>query len=127
VHGIARVVAEALSVVHSRGLAHGSIQPSNLMIATGGLRIADLGLGRLHMALVPASPYRAPEGRLDAAGDVYALGATLRFLLSDATARPGVASALPAPFDTLVPRCLDPKPEGRPKASEIATLVSAKR
>ena len=127
VHGIARVVAEALSVVHSRGLAHGSIQPSNLMIAAGGLRIADLGLGRLHLALVPASPYRAPEGRLDAAGDIFALGATLRFLLSDATLQTAVPSALPAPFDTLLPRCLDPDPEARPKASEIAALFNAKR
>ena len=113
--------------MHARGLAHGSIQPSNLMIAAGGLRIADLGFGRLHMALVPSSPFRAPEARLDAAGDVYALGATLQFLMSGGTPQPGVSSALPAPFDALVPRCLDPKPEARPKASEIAALFSAKR
>jgi serine/threonine-protein kinase len=127
VHGIARVVAEALAVAHAGGLAHGSIQPSNLMIATGGLRIADLGLGRLHLALVPSSPFRAPEGRLDAEGDVYALGATLRFLLANATAKPAGSPELPPPFDTLLPRCLDRNPQARPKASEIATILAAKR
>jgi serine/threonine protein kinase len=90
------------------------------------LKLADLGLGRLHLALVPASPYRAPEARLDMAGDVYAYGALLHHLLAEAPPQGGAAAGLPAPFDALLPRCLDAKPEARPKAAEIAALLGAK-
>jgi tetratricopeptide (TPR) repeat protein len=128
VQTIAKSLAEGLAALHARGLAHGSIQPSNLMFAARALKIADVGLGRLHMALVPASPYRAPEGRIDAAADVYAAGAVLHHLLAGAPPPPGgPAASLPPPFDTLVPRCLDARPEARPKAAEIAAMFVTKR
>ena len=125
--GIGRAVAQTLSALHARGLAHGSIQPSNVMSAAGKIKLADLGLGRLHRALVPTSPYCAPEARVDAAGDVFALGALLHHLVAGAAPRARAPVPLPAPFDTLVPRCLDPRPEARPTADEIASLLSVKR
>jgi serine/threonine-protein kinase len=126
VQAIARSLAQALALLHVKGFAHGSLQPSNVMSAAGQVKLADLGLGRLHLALVPASPYRAPEARLDAAGDVYALGALLHHLLAGQPPQPGAAPpALPAPFDQLVPRCLEPKPDARPKAQEIADKLGA--
>lgn len=121
--GIGRALAETLAALHARGLAHGSIQPSNVMSAGGTIKLADLGLGRLQRALVPGSPYRAPEGRLDAAGDVYALGALLHHLAAGAAPSVATTAALPAPLDTLVPRCLDLKPEARPTAGEVAALL----
>jgi serine/threonine-protein kinase len=127
VQGIARSLAQALALLHVKGLAHGSLQPSNVMSAAGQIKLADAGLGRLHRALVPGSPYRAPEGKLDAAGDVYALGALVQHLLAGQPPQPGAAApALPAPFDQLVPRCLDSKPEARPKAQEIAEKLGAR-
>ena len=126
VQGVGRVVAQTLAALHARGLAHGSIQPSNVMSAGGAIKVADLGLGRLHRALVPTSPYSAPEGRLDAAGDVFALGALLHHLVTGSPPRARAPVPLPAPFDTLVPRCLDPRPEARPRAGEIASLLGAK-
>jgi serine/threonine-protein kinase len=127
VQGIARSLAQALALLHVKGFAHGSLQPSNVMSAAGQIKLADVGLGRLHLALVPASPYRAPEAKLDAAGDVYALGALVHHLLTGQPPQPGAkAPALQAPFDQLVPRCLDSKPEARPKAQEIAEKLGAK-
>jgi len=125
VQGVARALAQALAFAHGKGFAHGSLQPSNVMSAGGQIKLADLGLGRLHVALVPATPYRAPEGKLDAAGDVFAFGALLHHLLAGQPPQPGAAAALPAPFDQLVPRCLDAKPEARPKAQEIAEKLGA--
>jgi len=126
VQGIARALAQALAFVHGKGFAHGGIQPSNVMSAAGQIKLADLGLGRLRLALVKPTPYRAPEGKLDAAGDIFAFGALLHHLLAGQPPQPGAMPALPAPFDQLVPRCLDPKPEARPKAQEIAEKLGAK-
>jgi len=126
VQSIARVLASLLAFLHEKGVAHGSLQPSNVVSAGGALKITDLGLGRLHPALVAASPYRAPEAKLDAAGDVYAWGALVFHLLTGAPPKPGQTATLPAPFDALVPRCLDASPEARPKASELAAQLTPK-
>jgi tetratricopeptide (TPR) repeat protein len=124
VHSLGRVMAQALSVVHGKGLVHGSIQPSNLMVASGVVKLADLGLGRLAHAH-PAQPgYRAPENKLDVSGDLYALCGVLYHLLTGihprsqpqgaalpmpSTLAPGVPEAL----DKLLLRNLHPRPELR--------------
>jgi serine/threonine protein kinase len=120
VQTLARTLAQSLAAIHAKGLAHGSVQPSNVMSASGVVKLADVGLGRLHLALVAASPYRAPEARLDAAADVYAYGALLYHLL---TGRAPAVAAKPAPHEidpsvplrlsTLVMRCLEARPEAR--------------
>ncbi len=125
--GIGRTVAQTLVALHARGIAHGSVQPSNVMSAGGTIKLADLGLGRLHHALVPTSPYSAPEGRVDKAADVFALGALIHHLVTGAVPRARAPVPLPAPFDAIVPRCLDPRPEARPRADEVASLLSGKR
>ncbi len=124
---IARALAQALAFLHGKGHAHGSLVPSNVMSAAGQVKLADMGLGRLHLALVPKTPYRAPEANLDAPGDVYALGALLHHLLVGLPPQPGAAApAVPAPVDPGVPRCLEAKPEARPTAQQIAALLGAK-
>src|SRR4029450_325963 len=65
VHSLGRVLAQVLSLVHQKGLVHGWLQPSNLMVANGVVKLADLGLGRLAHAHGPTPSYRAPENKLD--------------------------------------------------------------
>jgi len=124
--GIGRVVAQALGAIHAKGLAHGSVQPSNLVSVAGSLRLTDVGLGRLHQAVVKSSPYRAPESRLDATGDLYALGALLYHALTGA---PPAAGATPPPpsakvaglsaaLDAIVLRCLAQDPAQRVASAE---------
>lgn len=127
-HSLGRTLAQVLSFVHARGLAHGSIRPSNIMMLSGVVKLADLGLGRLFRTASPPDAYRAPENRLDVAGDVYALGAVLYHALAglEPRARSGapmtrpsqLAPGVPERFDRFLMRCLDPAPENRFTATD---------
>ena len=129
VHGLGRVLFQTLAVVHGRGLVHGTIQPSNIMVSGGVIKIADLGLGRLAHRVNPDGDYRAPENNLDAAGDLYASAAVLYHLLTGTHHRSqpqGVGLPLPSKLATGVPeaidkfllRCLHPRQELRFSTAE---------
>jgi eukaryotic-like serine/threonine-protein kinase len=124
VHSLGRVLAQVLSVVHQKGLVHGSIQPSNLIVANGVVKLADLGLGRLAHAHGASPSYRAPENKLDVAGDLHALAGVLYHLLTGVHPRSqaqGAALPMPSTLATGVPEALDklllrnlhPRPELR--------------
>jgi serine/threonine-protein kinase len=124
VHSLGRVLAQALSFVHGKGVVHGSIQPSNIMVSSGVVKLADLGLGRLAQGHPAAEHYRAPENQLDAAGDLYALCAVLYHLLTGVHPRSQpqgaalplpskLAEGVPEAFDKLLIRGLHPRRELR--------------
>jgi len=128
-HALGRIVGQALSVAHGKGLVHGSIQPSNTMVASGVIKVADLGLGRLARALAPSPSYRPPEGGHDAGGDLYALAAVMYHLLTGThpSSQPqGVglplpsqlAPGVPESMDKLLLRGLHPRPDLRPTDAE---------
>jgi serine/threonine-protein kinase len=129
VHSLGRVLAQLLAFLHGKGLVHGSLKPSNIMVANGVVKVTDLGLVRLARPL-PASPsYRAPEDRLDAEGDLYALATMLYQMLTGVHPRSqpqGVALPLPSTlatgvpeaFDKLLVRCLHPRRELRYASAE---------
>lgn len=124
VHSLGRVLAQVLSVVHQKGLVHGSIQPSNLMVANGAVKLADLGLGRLAHEHGATPGYRAPENKLDVSGDLHALAGVLYHLLTGVHPRSlpqgaalpmpsTLATGVPEAFDKLLLRNLHPRPELR--------------
>jgi tetratricopeptide (TPR) repeat protein len=130
VHALGRAVAQVLAFLHGRGIVHGSIQPSNVMVASGVIKVADVGLARLAHSLPRADSYRAPEAELDAAGDLYALAAVLYHLLTGVHPRtqpqgvglplPGTFSpGVPEAFDKLLVRSLHPRRELRPATAEM--------
>lgn len=109
-HGLARVVAQYLSFIHGKGLVHGAVQPSNIMVASGVLKVADLGLGRLAHLAPTEVDYRAPEAKLDVAGDLYAMAAVLYHLLTGMHPKKqpqGAALPLPSTYSQGVPEALD--------------------
>jgi eukaryotic-like serine/threonine-protein kinase len=129
VHSLGRVLCQTLVFVHGKGLVHGSIRPSNIMVASGVLKLADLGLGRLAASLSPNGDYSAPENQLDVSGDLYATSAVLYHLLTGLNPKQqpqGVglplpsrmATGVPETFDKLLLRCLHPRPELRLQTAE---------
>ncbi len=109
-HGLGRVVAQYLSFIHGKGLVHGSIQPSNIMVASGVLKVGDMGLGRLAHLVPTDVDYRAPEAQLDVAGDLYATAAVLYHLLTGVHPKKqaqGAAMPLPSTYSNGVPEALD--------------------
>ena len=94
--------ANGLQAAHAEDVVHRDIKPDNLLLSRKGVKVSDLGLGRmgrsdpaLTMSNAPmGSPrYMPPEQwesirRVGPEGDVWALGVTLHFLLSGEDAFP---------------------------------------
>lgn len=128
---LGKALYQALAAIHARGLAHGSIQPSNVMVVQGQVRLADFGFGRLRQRH-PGS-HRAPEGGLSAAADVYAAAAVLYHLVSGQNpagptapaALQGQVAGVPAPLERALLRCLSPEAAQRPSAEQVLAELSA--
>ena len=129
VHALGRIVAQVLGFVHEKGLVHGSVQPSNVMVVSGVIKLADLGLGRLARTVAASASYHAPEGGLTAADDLYALCAVMYHLLTGThpqSQAQGVglplpsrlAPGVPEAMDKLLLRGLHPRPELRLASAE---------
>lgn len=153
---IVRQAAEGLEYAHSKGVNHGDLKPSNLIVdASGIVKILDLGLARLtesspavnadestEVATLAAQSYHAPEQAsqrmVSPLVDIYSLGGILFYLLSGKSPLGGVKSAqevkdaCPAANDELAELCasmLAEDPADRPQSAQevIAGLAAAVR
>lgn len=133
---IGREIAHALFYMHSRSphpVLHRDIKPGNILIdSERRVWLIDFGLAQ-DMTGKGGSEgtvgYTAPEQwreRASPASDVYALAATLRFLLSGAPPPPPPAPSLrpllpdlPEQLDDLIIRGMAPDPVDRPSVREL--------
>jgi diguanylate cyclase (GGDEF)-like protein len=93
---IAIQVSAGLSYAHQRGVVHGDIKPSNIMVLGDNLvKIADFGIARMvssmevrqESEIYGTPPFMSPEqihGKpIDARSDIYSLGIVLYYMLTD--------------------------------------------
>jgi transcriptional regulator with GAF, ATPase, and Fis domain/tRNA A-37 threonylcarbamoyl transferase component Bud32/tetratricopeptide (TPR) repeat protein len=140
---VARDLADALAYLHGRGVIHGDISPVNIRLdAEGRPVLFDFGLaGAPRQAAGGAAGtlgYAAPEalvGERGTAGDLFALGASLfeawtgtppfgvgmpavqRMLAGRAPLLSSVRGGLPAEWDAMLARLLEPQAEHRPASA----------
>jgi serine/threonine protein kinase len=105
-----RQAALALQHVHERGVVHRDVKPAEILVdRRGGVKLIDMGLarivpdgisaptGRYDGAMLGTPDYMAPEQavdpRVDIRADIYGLGATFYFCLTQRTPLEGGTAA----------------------------------
>ncbi len=149
---LASVLASVLAYVHERGMVHRDIKPANVLLGPGlRVRLADFGIARLvdsaSMTMtgttLGTAAYMAPEQiehhGVGTSADVWSLGLTLLECLIGARIFEGTPSEvvarrlagsvppppdLPMPWRLVLAAMLEPSPERRPSASEVAGMVA---
>jgi Serine/threonine protein kinase len=149
---IGAALARALASIHHAGITHGLLTPRDVLIdEAGGVHVANTALGVSGLvapAPVALAAYGAPEqlaGRGgDATADLYSLGVLLyemvigqppfsdwdatvltqRKLHEPAPVPSQAGAVVPADYDGLVARLLDPRPVARPDADEAAVTLA---
>lgn len=154
---ILQQVCNALGEAHRHGLIHRDIKPANIILTTQGgepdfVKVVDFGLVKelgsdvqvtLAGGLSGTPAYLAPEcitdpEAVDARADLYALGATMYFLITGSDVFLGatvvavlsqhmhaepeppslrLAAPIDAGFEALVLQCLAKKPSERPQTA----------
>ncbi|WDG48238.1 serine/threonine-protein kinase [Pseudomonas chlororaphis] len=91
---VVRPLLDALAYSHARGVLHGDLKPSNVMLCEDGVRLFDFGLSQAEEGVLPGLPqlsrsrfnawtpgYAAPEllegGALSASADLYAVACVI--------------------------------------------------
>jgi len=73
----ARQLLSGLACLHTAGMVHRDVKPSNCLFVEGQLKLADFGLlteADRQASRVGTQAYMPPDGRMDTGADVYAAG-----------------------------------------------------
>src|SRR5262249_34256046 len=145
-------IAAGLAAAHDVGLVHRDVKPGNIILSPTGAKIVDFGIaavagepdgvdsgGRVMGTLPYLPPERLRPGVAVPASDMYAWGVLLSQMLTGRPPWPAdstlarrvdlIRQAEPLPevpieVDTVFRRCLEPDPDRRPTAYEVAAVVS---
>jgi serine/threonine-protein kinase len=140
-------VASALAHMHRRGVQHGDLKPSRILLSrTGQVKVCGYGISQvsdpIRAQISTGGAYSAPErvkGKvLDERTEVYGLAATMYHVM---TGRPPAADrsegrkvampsalnvAIPAAVNNLLVTCLQSQPDRRPAdIYEVVTKLDA--
>jgi TonB family protein len=124
---------DGISYLHSRGLVHGRVKPSNIMAVADQLKLSTDSVHSVSEAGEPGLPstaFDAPEvrrGVVSRPEDIWSLGVTLvRCLSPGKQAREnynpieqGIAQTIPEPFRHIARECLRPDPKSRCSLADI--------
>ena len=134
-----RSLAAGLHLLHSRGVVHASVVPSNVILRPdGGAVLVGLSRaflrrdGRIELALARGeSIFAAPEALLEGSlpspsSDVYGLAAVGRAMLlgRSSGSLEEARIALPAPLEAALSRALSESPSERPTAEDFGQALA---
>ena len=128
-------LCSALAYIHARRVVHLDLKPSNVISDRGQAKLIDFSIARAPGRLPPGvgtAQYMAPEqrrgGRVDAATDVYGLGAVLYEAATGE--RPSAAGdglsgrRLPAAVREAIAASLAPERTARPALAEVEAALA---
>ncbi|MDX2934479.1 serine/threonine-protein kinase [Streptomyces ipomoeae] len=147
---LAASLAEALKAIHTAGIVHRDVKPSNIILAETGPRLVDFGVarpvgqvgltstGQFVGSVVYASPEQLLAQRVGPQSDMFSLGVVLAEASGEAVrsaqGTPLAADAvdgrtpslpsLPPDLRTLVRKCLSRNPDGRPSPTEVPGMLA---
>src|SRR5450631_465310 len=133
VRDMLRPALDALAFLHGKNLVHGQLKPPNFLVVDDQLKLASDTIrpaGAPRASIDGPSLYDPPEavnGRIAAAGDIWALGITLVESLTQRTAvwpdrgseNVSLPAGLPPTFVETIGRCLSRNPADRPTVSDL--------
>lgn len=133
-------VLDALSYIHSRGLVHGRVKPSNILAARNQLKLSS---DRLHVSdssnkTLQPTAYDAPELESQAsssAADVWSVGMTLITAFTQQPLNwkksnpkgPEVPLSIPGPYRKIAQACLRTNPSERCTLEDIKEWLSPEK
>jgi len=143
-------LAEGLAAIHSCGLVHHDLKPTNIILAEDGPRIIDFALPIANITMVPReeprpigfmSPEQVEARPLDRASDVFTLGCVLAYAATgrspfqaDTTdmatyvnilTKPPDLTGLSGPLRDLIFWCVHKSPADRPPLSAVIAALTA--
>lgn len=132
-----RSTLEVLAYLHTAGLAHARIKPSNLMATGDNLKISSdtiCAAGEKNLIKREPAIYDAPEvatAGASPAGDIWSLGVTLIEALTQRSSPggamrqgdPAVPETLPPPFLEIARQCVRLDPQRRWAVPDIAARL----
>ena len=113
-------LVNALQYLHGSGFAHSRISPDQVLAIGDSIRLSTGSVRRINTPL-------EGEENPSPAQDVFRVGATVFEVLTQKGCAAGCreeAAKLPAPFDAVVERTLDPDPQARCSLVEIRGMLS---
>ena len=134
-------VLGAVAYLHGKGLVHGHLKPSNILVVDNQLKISSDRIqpaGKLDPSRGALALYDAPElaqGTITSSADIWSLGVTLVETLTqrppvwDRASKndPNVPASIPSPFGGVARACLKVDPQRRCTLNDVEARLDPAR